>query len=348
MPNSTKFLDTTGLTLYDHNIKGYISERNIAVASALNELSQLIKYLTFTTNANNANSTVDALDNAISQLGGAVIRKTLTGCTISNSASITLIGGSYTASLIRDEETSIFTSISVVMNNVDVTSTSWNANTETINIASVTGSIIITATASTTLPSGYTRLSYVVADGNQEINTGLAENSTSGASYEVMVTAQVYRKGNHILCGKNTYYPLLRTTSGGDNEIGANNRGNETPSNDASKLFNWQLNQKYKIEALPIDPWTVKVDGVTIYQLSRGGSKTTDNLYIFNAHGVTSQDYKFRGRLYSMSIYGNSGELLRRFVPCKNSSDVAGLYDLVGETFYTSDTETALIAGEEI
>ena len=345
-----KVLDYAGLTYYDNKLKSYVSEKDMAIAGALNELSELIKYLTFTTNANNAGDTIDSIDYAISKLGGAIITKTLTGCTISNSARAVLVGGSYVTSLVRNDDTSMFTSVSVVMNNVNITSTAWNTNTETISIAEVTGDIEITATAATILPSGYTRLSYVAADGNQEVNTGLAENATNGASYEIMVTSQTYNKGNHVLCGYRTYYPLLRTTNSGNNEIGASNGGTETPVDSASKLFNWQFNQRYKIEATPSDPWVVKVDGNIIYQLSHGTGATSKALYIFNYHYNSNQgqDYWFRGRLYSMSIYGNDGTLLRRFVPCKNSSDVVGLYDLVGENFYSSATETALIAGEEI
>ena len=58
-------------------------------------------------------------------------------------------------------------------------------------------------------------------------------------------------------------------------------------------------------------------------------------------------DYKSRIKLYYFRIYDDSG-LIRNFIPVKDSSDVAGLYDTVNGVFYTSVTGTDLIAGNVI
>jgi hypothetical protein len=40
-------------------------------------------------------------------------------------------------------------------------------------------------------------------------------------------------------------------------------------------------------------------------------------------------------------------QLIRDFVPCVNGNGVAGLYDLVSQKFYHSDSGTELIAGND-
>ena len=39
-------------------------------------------------------------------------------------------------------------------------------------------------------------------------------------------------------------------------------------------------------------------------------------------------------KLYSMKIYDNDGNLVRNFVPCRNSYGEVGLYDWVTNQFY--------------
>ena len=52
-------------------------------------------------------------------------------------------------------------------------------------------------------------------------------------------------------------------------------------------------------------------------------------------------------RVFSVKISENN-ELVREFIPCKNPEGKAGLYDLVENKFYSSETGTDFIAGNEI
>ena len=49
----------------------------------------------------------------------------------------------------------------------------------------------------------------------------------------------------------------------------------------------------------------------------------------------------------SFKIYDNDN-LVRNYIPCKNSEGVPGMYDLVDKKFYSSNTEEQFIAGDEI
>ena len=75
------------------------------------------------------------------------ITKSLTGCTISNSASQVEYGDSYTATITADDGKEI-TSVVIKMGGVDITATAYTASSGTINITNVTGAVTITAAAS--------------------------------------------------------------------------------------------------------------------------------------------------------------------------------------------------------
>lgn len=74
------------------------------------------------------------------------ITNTLTQCTTNNSATTIIEGSSYSAILTVNTGYSI-ESVTVKMNNIDVTSTVYNATDKSINITNVIGNIIITAIA---------------------------------------------------------------------------------------------------------------------------------------------------------------------------------------------------------
>lgn len=61
---------------------------------------------------------------------------------------------------------------------------------------------------------------------------------------------------------------------------------------------------------------------------------------------VLTNNYGVTGKLYRAIITTN-GKTVWFGIPAKNSSDVAGLYDLIGNAFYPSSNSTAFVAGPE-
>lgn len=105
------------------------------------------------------------------------ITNTLTGCTSDNDATSIYEGESYSATITPDTDYSI-NSVSIMMGSTDITSTAWDSTTGEISIASVTGNISITATATTpvlyVLPQPY----IANGDGENYINTRLMLGET--------------------------------------------------------------------------------------------------------------------------------------------------------------------------
>lgn len=97
------------------------------------------------------------------------------------------------------------------------------------------------------------------------------------------------------------------------------------------------LNTKYALDAhANAGTLTVSLNGTTNSASYSGSVLTTVNMGIFCniIAGVANQFCSMK--LYAMYIYDN-GNLVRDFVPCYRKSDnVAGLYDLVNNVFYTN------------
>lgn len=105
------------------------------------------------------------------------ITKSLTGCTISNSASQVDYGDAYTAT-ITPENGKTITSVVIKMGGVDITSTAYSAGNDAINIAKVTGTVTITVVASA--PS----VTYTITRNLTNCASSNATNTISeGASY---------------------------------------------------------------------------------------------------------------------------------------------------------------------
>ena len=94
----------------------------------------------------------------------------------------------------------------------------------------------------------------------------------------------------------------------------------------------------------------VYVDGQLVKTLNESNFSSEHNMYLMAAHNGEGSGVSHIGniKLYYCKIWDN-GTLVRDFVPYYRESDgAAGLYDLVNGVFYSSNTTTGFIAGEEI
>ena len=273
------------------------------------------------------------------------ITNSLTRCTSNNYATSIMEGYNYSAVLtpLSGYELS---SVQIMMGGVNITASVYENGV--INIAEVTGNVVITATATKILPDGYTALEYVTADGNQYINTGIAETEIISAEYDFSLNADSrYGTGNHILSSANVFMPFLRSTyteTDHARDLMVCNRGQSAGTETA---FQWSLNRRYAFKAFMGGTNNIVIDNAQVASISVGNTLSAqNNLYLF-AYGKlpTNAAYRFNGNLYSMRIYNSSGTLIHRYLPCLDSNNVAGLYDTVSQTFLHSESGTELIAG---
>lgn len=177
------------------------------------------------------------------------------------------------------------------------------------------------------LPQGYQEVEYIESSGIQYIDTGYKPTSnnlritcefeyTAEHSTSSVFGSESSSKYSIVPYGAPAFYVgssvqlLVQTTA---------------------------LNTKYALDAhANAGTLTVLLNGITNSASYSGSILTTVNIGVFCniIAGVANQFCSMK--LYAMYIYDN-GNLVRDFVPCYRKSDnVAGLYDLVNNVFYTN------------
>lgn len=186
------------------------------------------------------------------------------------------------------------------------------------------------------LPDGYTLLDYVEVNGSQYVSSGIPETTDISVEYAFAPNQNNgTNAAGHILSSTNTFTPFLRYASTGK-DVMAKRVGNE------QKLqYNFADNEKYTVKAYRDGTDDIYVNGLCIGSCAKGDAALSESnmLYLF-AYGGALATTRFRasGKFYFMKVYDTNGALIRHFVPCTNASAVVGLFDIVNEVFYRSET----------
>lgn len=186
----------------------------------------------------------------------------------------------------------------------------------------------------TNLPSGYTAKSYVEANGTQYIRSGVYESAAIGSYWsrtKEMVPQYISRAG-HIFSSKNYFFPFLWSNGIDVFRVNAERFGASWEyTNDQA----WSVNNIYELEAFKGGN-DIKLNGEVVGTKGIGSNSpdTTSEFTFFTyGGGVSNTVYRFTGRMYYHKIFDSSNRKLHDYVPCVNSSNVVGLYDLVAGEF---------------
>lgn len=196
-----------------------------------------------------------------------------------------------------------------------------------------------------TLPSTYTKLSYIENPlGNTAyINTGVSGTlrplfTIDFMSYDDLASTNYgCILGSRQASNNNDWQLTTYCTSGaGTLRLGG-----------SSYNYNAHLPAKNTRFTASLTSSDYIVDSTT-YTVNRQGSIGGGyNLYLFALNQANSVTQNGHGRLYSLKMYYGS-HLLRDFIPCKNPSNVVGMYDLINETFYGSANSSVFSAGPAV
>lgn len=190
------------------------------------------------------------------------------------------------------------------------------------------------ATIKRDLPSGYTQLEYIESTGTQYIDTGVKAVQKSKVLMDFMFFSGTALFGTYdsnksfaFQYSNGKWYGYYGNSYGAGTTAVTNKRS--TLNADGAKMY---------------------VDGVSAY--SGNGSfsysaTSSTNMLLFGLYNSGTPNYFSNMRLYSCQIYGSTG-LVRDYVPCKNSSNTIGLYDLINNTFSTNAGSGAFTAGPAI
>ncbi len=232
------------------------------------------------------------------------------------------------------------------------------------------GTISIQSTTSTAvLPSGYTLLEYIESTGTQYINTGYFwQNENVRVILDGMVTKagssrSMFGNEEHVVstASGGRYFSIIPHGSATSSSIyaGSGSQGSLSTA----------LNTRFLMDIYTTTSKTLyaSMNGVSkISAKSYSGSVITNpnkltngvgQIYIFANHNsgtgavlsgatpnMAGSQIMAGMRVYSFKMFDNNA-LVRSFVPAKNSSGTVGLYDLVGQKFYTDAAGGKFTAG---
>ena len=184
------------------------------------------------------------------------------------------------------------------------------------------------------LPRGYTRVEYLESTGTQYINIGrkMYNNSEIELCFsfnEMQENCSIFGSrtssttNNFEIASVVTSFPIYLDF------------GNYNTSR--ASYNNAVINTKYictiskSLRAVYDENHTLLASNTTLISADNA---TPSNALIFDTAGGYSQN-KLKGKVYYCKIWEN-GVLVRNMIPCKNNSNVAGLYDTVNGVFYTN------------
>lgn len=181
------------------------------------------------------------------------------------------------------------------------------------------------------LPEGYTELEYIESTGTQYIDTGVSGNAT------IKITAQA-----SVIKGSSQ--ALLSSTSG---------------ASGGTWFGEFTTNQKWGIgtdSGLTTLAPTTKITAEITFNGS-GCSGTVNGESITRSATVTQGTwtimatdalaYPFSGKVWGVQIT-QGGTLVRNMIPCKNASNVVGMYDTVNDVFYQNAGTGDFVAGNAV
>ena len=194
------------------------------------------------------------------------------------------------------------------------------------------------------LPTGYTQVEHIRNTGTQYINTGV--NLSNNSNIEInakLISTQ--RNTSYYLFGSRIENKRYMIAVGGSTDkylldfINGNYRINSLVSSFDGKFHT------HKVTNL-----SYYIDGILQGSKSSLTFTNTSSAYLFDvrgdgnapvAHGAQSWEIKY------CKIW-NGNNLIRDFIPCKNPSNVIGMYDTVNDVFYSNAGSGSFIAGAEV
>lgn len=210
----------------------------------------------------------------------------------------------------------------------------------------VSGDRSLTAvfSAETGLPSAYTELQYVQLHSPCGIDTGVKQvgNKTrfvvdlecpTNITFYTYIAASL----SYPISGSTNYRQFLLMLIDANRIDYDDNTGGTVLQHITAPCVGERL-------TIDFDFYSGKISVGNVSQpINKGSYTLADNIFIGTPlERWESADYK----LYSAQIY-NGTEKIRDFVPCKNSSGMVGLYDLVGRRFYGNSLSGSLTAGPQ-
>lgn len=181
------------------------------------------------------------------------------------------------------------------------------------------------------LPDGYTQLEYIESTGTQYIDTGINPDRTSRFELKFIQTTHNTSIMGAYSNTNNRVQAFRGGVSGTDSSFFEFRVFSDTSHTDYSNVLyssDTKLNVVFDIKNLK-----GIVNGNVVNLADMGGGDISYPVWLFCANNAGSVATASNSKLYSYEHYKNDN-LIQKLVPCKNSSNVVGMYDIVNGVFY--------------
>lgn len=174
------------------------------------------------------------------------------------------------------------------------------------------------------LPSGYTEVNYVRGNANAWFETDLYMTSDSEVIADIQFEGSA---GNTYGCYSGSSASNNFCLYAGSPSTSAYIRYN----GEVERAFTAVNGTRYKTIHNKNGFWANGVQYAEAF--SENTFTCTEHFMVGQLSGSTSA--KFKGRIYRLTVK-DKGQTVMDLIPCKNGSDVYGMYDVVGRHFYAS------------
>lgn len=192
-----------------------------------------------------------------------------------------------------------------------------------------------TAQPSGRLPEGYTELAYIQSTGTQYVDTGVKPNQDTRIVLDINAsptTAAAWLFGARNNNTDRTF-----------NLLSFNSQYRSDYNNSTDEYSTVNPSGRFTVDK---DGNITKFNGTVGVTAVYGDFQCTYSLFLFaNNNAGTAAGFGSL-TLYACQIY-DDGTLVRDFIPCRNPSGEAGLYDLVEGKFYGNSGSGVLLGGPQ-
>lgn len=192
------------------------------------------------------------------------------------------------------------------------------------------------------LPGGYTRLEYIQSTGAEVINTGVIpdQNTSIEVDFEFLGSNAepnvVCLFGARTSTTNNVFAMWLNTTNIYPHYGNVDYQANSVFSINTKQRMVYKYNKNI-----------AKVGNTSISCTQANFTNTSIPICLFAMNtNSTIDNRKAIGRLYGCKIF-NENTLVRHFIPCKDSNNNYGLYDLIDKVFYQNSGTGQFQPGKE-
>lgn len=193
------------------------------------------------------------------------------------------------------------------------------------------------------LPSGYTRLEYIESTGSQYINTGFKPNQDTSVVIDMQGGNSAAANGTQMFYGVGSQ-PYFQFGKSSSSNWGIRAYYNATYTD---PLATWdQSSFKSTRRTISQNKNKIEVDGIS-HEFTYAAFTCAYTMYLFGVNSADGFKFATAMKVYSCRI-GDNGTIVRDYVPVKNSSGEAGLFDLVTMTFFADAAGVGFVAGPEV